>query len=80
MYRNYDGNGATFGDTSISATTLGRRELGVRQRSSSDPTDIVMVAINKTTSTEIASLDNITHPTQLTAADVYTLTSASPAR
>jgi hypothetical protein len=79
MYRNYDGNGSTFGDTSISATTSSDDASSVYASvSSQDPTDIVMVAINKTTSTEIASL-NITHPTQLTAADVYTLTSASPA-
>ena len=79
MYRDYDGKGSTFGDTSISATTSSDEASSVYASvSSQDPTDIVMVAINKTTSTEVASL-NITHPTQLTAADVYTLTSATPA-
>jgi Glycoside hydrolase family 44 len=77
MYRNYDGNGATFGDTSIAATTSASDKTSVYASvSSQDPTSIVVVAINKLTIAQAADIA-LTHGTQLTAADVYTLTSAS---
>jgi hypothetical protein len=77
MYRNYDGNGATFGDTSIAATTSAADATSVYASVfAQNPTNVVVVAINKTTGTPVANI-TLTHPTQLTAADVYTLTSAS---
>ena len=78
MYRNYDGNGATFGDMSISATTSAVDETSVYASvSSQDPTRVIVVAINKKTSAQVADI-TLAHPAQLQAADVYTLTSASP--
>jgi O-glycosyl hydrolase len=78
-YRNYDGNGATFGDTSIAATTSAVDATSVYASVfAQNPTNVVVVAINKTTGTNVASL-TLTHPTQLTTADVYTLSSASAA-
>jgi hypothetical protein len=79
MYRNYDGNGATFGDTSIAASTSAVDATSVYASVfAQNPTNVMVVAINKTTGTIVASL-TLTHPTQLTAADVYTLTSTSAA-
>lgn len=79
MYRNYDGNGAIFGDTSISATTTNADASSVYASvSSQDPTNIVVVAINKLTTSQLAGI-TLTHPAQLTAADVYTLTSTAAA-
>jgi len=78
MYRNYDGNGATFGDTSIAATTSAVDKTSVYASvSSQDPANIVVVAINKLTKPQVAGI-TLNHTAQLTAADVYTLTSASP--
>ncbi len=82
MYRNYDGNGATFGDTSISATTSALDASSVfASVSSQDPTNIVVIAINKLTKAQVAGI-TLNHTAQLTAADVYTLTStaASPSK
>jgi len=77
MYRNYDGNGATFGDTSVSATTSDAAQSSVyASTSSSDPTNVVVVAINKQTQALVAGI-TLTHPQHLPAADVYTLTSAA---
>jgi hypothetical protein len=78
MYRNYDGNGATFGDTSISAATSALDTSSVfASVSSQDPTNVVVVAINKLTEAQVAGI-TLNHAAQLTAADVYTLTSAAP--
>jgi len=82
MYRNYDGNGASFGDTSIAATTSAVDNTSVfASISSQDPTNVVVVAINKLTKAQVAGI-TLTHTTQLSAADVYTLTStmASPTK
>jgi hypothetical protein len=77
MYRNYDGNGAKFGDTSVSATTSDAAQSSVyASTSSSDPTSVVVVAINKQTQALVAGI-RLTHPHHLPAADVYTLTSAA---
>lgn len=77
MYRNYDGNGASFGDTSIAATTSAVDTTSIYASIfAQDPTKIVAVAINKATSAMAADIA-IAHPVQLTGADVYTLTSAT---
>lgn len=77
MYRNYDGKGATFGDTSIQAQNSDVANASVYASvNSSNKTNVIVVAINKATSAKVAGI-TIAHTTQLNAADVYTLTSAS---
>jgi hypothetical protein len=77
MYRNYDGNGASFGDTSVSATTSATDESSVYASiSSTNGTNVVVVAINKQSSAVKAGI-TLKHPAMLTAADVYTMSSAS---
>ena len=79
MYRNYDGQGATFGDTSIAATTSAVDATSVYASVfAQDPTNVVVVAINKTTSARTAGI-TLAHPVQLAVAEVYTLTAAAAA-
>ncbi len=77
-YRDYDGNGATFGDTSVSATTTDVPDSSVyASLMSTDASHLVIVAINKATTTKVAGLV-IEHPTSFKTASVYTLTSSGP--
>jgi len=77
MYRNYDGNGGSFGDTSVSATTSATDQSSVYASiSSSNGTNVVVVAINKQSSAVKAGI-TLKHPAKLSAADVYTMTSGS---
>jgi hypothetical protein len=76
MFRNYDGNGGSFGDTSISATNSASDKSSVYASvAASDGTNIVVVAINKQTSTLTAGI-TLKHTAHLGSADVYTLTSS----
>jgi hypothetical protein len=73
-YRNYDGKGAAFGDTSITATTTDVPNSSVyASLSSADASHLVIVAINKATSSKTAGIQ-ITHSTVYTKANVYVLT------
>jgi hypothetical protein len=77
MYRNYDGQGATFGDTSISAVPSDPVKSSVYASvSSQNGTNIVIVAINKDSSAKKAGI-TLKHNATLSGADVYVLTSAS---
>jgi hypothetical protein len=78
LYRNYDGAGATFGDTSVGlANSDTVRASGYASVSSSNVTNVVVVAINKTTGPLTAGV-TLRHSARLAAGDVYALTSASP--
>lgn len=77
MYRNYDGNGGVFGDTSVSATTSAVDKSSVYASvASTDAQNVVVVAINKQGSAQKAGI-TLKHTGTLNAADVYTLTSAA---
>jgi hypothetical protein len=77
MYRNFDGNGATFGDTSIAATTSAADQTSVYASvNASDPTKVVVVCINKQTVPVIAGI-TVKHTANLVTGDVYTLTGAA---
>jgi Glycoside hydrolase family 44/Bacterial Ig-like domain (group 3) len=76
MFRNYDGNGSQFGDTSISAVSSDQGSLSIYAAQRSSDNAVTILVINKTTgalSSSIA-LSNLTLPA---AAQVYTYTSAS---
>jgi hypothetical protein len=78
-YRNYDGQGAAFGDTSVSATTTDVPDSSVYASvQSTDATKLVIVAINKATSSKVAGIV-IAHSTQYVTAKVYTITAAGGA-
>jgi hypothetical protein len=80
MYTNFDGAGASFGDTSIYAESTDVEKASVYASVDSADTDrVVIVAINRSTSELIAGI-TLAHPTTFESLDVYTLTgrSASP--
>jgi hypothetical protein len=77
LYRNYDGNGATFGDTSITlADSDTVNTSAYASVASASPTDVIVVAINKETTAVNAGI-TLKHTAHLNGADVYVLTSAS---
>lgn len=70
-YRNYDGNGATFGDTSIQATTSDvETATAYASIRSSDATRTVIVVINKSGSAKTAGI-TLAQTVSYTSADVY---------
>jgi hypothetical protein len=77
-YRNYDGAGGHFGDTSVTATTSDIEATSVYASvESTAPDRVVIVAINKRTYPVTATLA-VTHASSFQSADVFTLTSAGP--
>jgi hypothetical protein len=77
MFRNYDGTGGTFGDTSIGATTSNVANTSVyASYNASDPGFMTVVAINKTAGALSAAL-NLANVRAGAQANVYRLTSAS---
>lgn len=79
MYLDYDGaNGdGKFGDLSIDAATTSNVESAVyASLDSSDPSSMVLVAINRTNQVRSAAIE-VTHDLRFDVAEVYQLTSAS---
>ena len=78
-FRNYDGKGAAFGDTSIAASTTDVPSSSVyASLESADASHLVIVAINKATTTKVAGIQ-ISHSTVYTKASVYTITQSGGA-
>jgi hypothetical protein len=76
-FRNYDGAGGEFEDTSIRATTSDVGTATVYASVDSvDASQMVIVAINKSTSAKTASV-KVRHTSAFTTADVYRVTSAA---
>jgi hypothetical protein len=76
MFRNYDGNGSQFGDTSFSATSSDPGSLSIYAAQRSSDHAVTIMVINKTTSavTSAISLANLNLPA---SAQVYTYSQAS---
>jgi mannan endo-1,4-beta-mannosidase len=78
MYRNYDGNGGSFGDTSV---PLNNSDIvntsAYASVSSASTTNVIVVVINKAT-TQLTAGITIKHTAHLTGANVHTLTSSTP--
>lgn len=82
MFRDYDGAGHAFGNTTVAASTSDAAKSSVYASvDADDPRRMVIIAINKTTSAQTAAI-TVHHSFRFTTAQVYTLTSASstPAR
>jgi Glycoside hydrolase family 44 len=75
MFRNYDGDGGSFGDTGLRAATSDNAASSV-YASRNAAGQIVIIAINKTTATKSARI-TVAGAAALTAARVFTMTSAS---
>ncbi len=79
MFRNFDGSGAHFGDTSVLAETSKLAQVTVyASTDSSQENRVVAVAINKTDSSK-STLVTVAHSAALTKGQVYQLTAASAA-
>jgi hypothetical protein len=79
MYRNYDGQGSTFGDTSISLNDSDTVDTSAyASLFAANSTNVIVVAVNKETTAVKAGI-TIKHTAELGAADVYVLTSAGAA-
>jgi Glycoside hydrolase family 44/Bacterial Ig-like domain (group 3) len=76
MFRNYDGSGSQFGDTSISAISSDQGSLSIYAAQRSSDNAVTILVINKTTGalSSAIALSNLTLPA---TAQVYTYTSAS---
>lgn len=77
MFRNYDGNNSSFGDTSVMAATDDDAKSSIyASYDSANPNIITLVAINKTNQA-LPALMNIANIAPNAAASVYTLTGNS---
>lgn len=77
MFRNYDGAGSSFGDTSVSATSDDVANSSIfASYDSANPSIMTLVAINKSASALTANL-NLKKLKPAVTAQVYQLTSAS---
>jgi hypothetical protein len=76
MFRNYDGNGSQFGDTSISAVSSDQGSLSIYAAQRSSDNAVTILAINKTTAaiTSAIALANLNLPA---TAQVYMYSQAS---
>jgi hypothetical protein len=76
MFRNYDGNGSQFGDTSISATSTNPGELSIYAAQRSSDNAVTILAINKTTGalSSAIAIANLNLPA---TAQVYTYSQAT---
>ena len=76
MFRNYDGKGGQFGDTSISAASSDQGQLSVYAAQRSSDNVVTILVINKTTGslTSAIAISNLTLPP---TAQVYSYSQAS---
>jgi hypothetical protein len=76
IFRNYDGNGSQFGNTSISAVSTDQGQLSIYAAQRSSDNAVTILAINKTTGALAGSiaLSNLNLPP---TAQVYTYSQAS---
>lgn len=78
MFRNFDGNGTHFGDTSVRATSPDVATASVYASiDSANPDRVVVVMVNKGNASKRAAL-TLSHASLLTRGQVYQLTAASP--
>ena len=79
-YRNFDGAGGAFGDTSMSAVSSDVPTATVyASYDAAKPDRVVIVAINKATAAKTAGI-TVAHPTSFKTMKVYTITAAGGAK
>src|SRR6202034_2182470 len=76
MFRNYDGNGGQFGDTSISAVSTDPGDLSIYAAQRSSDNAVTVLVINKTTAA-IASAISLANLSLPSSAQVYTYSAAN---
>ncbi len=78
MYRNYDGNGGSFGDTGVHAASADQDALSVYAAERSTDHATTVMVVNKTTGDLTAPVTLTTGTTLPTAAQVYRYGQADP--
>src|ERR1700679_1664534 len=76
MFRNYDGNGSQFGDTSVSAASSDQGSLSIYAAQRASANGVTILVINKTTGT-LASAIAIANVSLPATAQVYTYSGTS---
>jgi hypothetical protein len=76
MFRNYDGSGSQFGDTSISATSTNQGQLSIYAAQRSTDSAVTVLVINKTTGA-LSSAIAIANLSLGSTAQAYTYSQAS---
>src|SRR6202041_4163362 len=76
MFRNYDGNGSQFGETSVSAVSSDQGTLSIYAAQRSTDNTVTVLVINKTTAA-IASAISLANLNLPSAAQVYTYSGAN---
>jgi hypothetical protein len=76
MFRNYDGNGSQFGDTSVSAVSSDQGTLSIYAAQRSTDNTVTVLVINKTTAA-IASAISLANLSLPSSAQVYTYSAAT---
>jgi hypothetical protein len=76
MFRNYDGNGSQFGDTSVSAVSSDQGTLSIYAAQRSTDNTVTVLVINKTTAA-IASAISLANLSLPSSAQVYTYSAAN---
>ena len=76
MFRNFDGQGSAFGDTSIDSSTSNQTTTSIfASLDSTDPSKMILVALNKTGSSINATIN--LGQSNFTLAEVFQLTTNS---
>ncbi|CNF67027.1 chitinase/cellulase [Mycobacterium tuberculosis] len=71
MYRNYDGAGSAFGDTSVRAASADQGELAVYAAQRSSDRALTLMIVNKSLTEDLTSAVSIAGRTASEAAEVY---------
>lgn len=80
IYRNYDGNNSTFGDTHILASMSDKVNSSIYgSMNAADATQIHLVVLNKNYTQPISGVFNITSPTPFSSAQVFAFDAGSAA-
>jgi hypothetical protein len=78
MFRDYDGQGHGFGDTSVEATTTDVEGTSVyASTDTADPSRLVIIAINKSSTPRVTDIA-LSATRLFRTAEVYTMTDGSP--
>jgi hypothetical protein len=76
IYRNYDGNGSMFGDTSVQANSANPNDLSIFAATRTSDDSLTLVIINKTADS-LTSNVNLSGFTPASSAQVYRYSSAN---
>ena len=77
MFRNYDGSGSRFGDTSVSATSSNQAQLSIYAAQRTSDSSLTLMIINKAMTTSVTGTVNIAGFVAATSAQVYRYSDAN---